>query len=326
MGGRDARKAEKARAKKEAADKAALATQQAAHAAEDNEAREDFMVRLQAAEGRSGRQTPQQEQFWRSYFKDLFQDADQDMSRELDLDEAEVALASLGVTEEERRFAFEAADADGSGTVDINEFMQVASTLSTLANGDGGGAAQIVPEPASEMRVNSIPGTPVPTGSKKHRDRPRSHEGGRAEGDGARREGHGRSGSSKERSRSHHSSHEGGRGGGGDGGGATADPLGLSDEERRRAKKLFRECDVDDSGGLDFDEFRRVMDSLCPGLDEKNLRAAFKAVDVDRSGTVEYDEFVQAQKKLTQWRQKRKPKHTHARRAEREHGEVRVAR
>ena len=98
-------------------------------------------------------------------------------------------------------------------------------------------------------------------------------------------------------------------------GGAT-DPLGLSEDDRRRAKKLFLREDVDGSGELDFDEFSKVMETLCPGLDQRNLEAAFRAVDVDRSGSVDYDEFIQGQQKLKQWRQKRKPKHTAARRAE----------
>ena len=299
MGGRDARKKEKERAKKAAQENAVKAERDAVRAAEEKAteaARTDFMERLQAAEVRDGgKLSSQQQKFWKSYFKDLFRDADQDESRELDFEEAEAALGSLGISEEERRFAFEAADADGSGSVDLDEFMRIAPTLSALVNGGGEGAAAAPAVEYAEPRVEYA--------------EPRAEY---AE-TRAQRTGDSRKPSSQSRSRSRHTSKEGSSGD--DGVGSSIDPLGLDRDERRRAKQLFRQYDADGSGELDFGEFCRVMEQICPNLDERNLAAAFKAVDVDRSGAVDYDEFMQGQKTLKAWRQKKKPKHTAARRA-----------
>ena len=101
MGGRDARKAEKLRAaqaaKKAQADAAAAAAAAAAaeaQAAEEGVAREDFMARLKAAEKRDT--SKHTEKFWKQYFSELFHNMDEDGSRELDFEEAEAALGTLG--------------------------------------------------------------------------------------------------------------------------------------------------------------------------------------------------------------------------------------
>lgn len=91
-----------------------------------------------------------------------------------------------------------------------------------------------------------------------------------------------------------------------------AAPPGMSREERRAARLLFKQCDEDGNGSLDRREFANVMRRLCPGIDDANIAAAFVALDTDESGTIELDEFVRGQPVLEEekkkWRQKKKPR------------------
>ena len=91
-----------------------------------------------------------------------------------------------------------------------------------------------------------------------------------------------------------------------------AAPPGMSREERRAARLLFKQCDEDGNGSLDRREFANVMRRLCPGIDDANIAAAFVALDTDESGTIELDEFVRGHPVLEEekkkWRQKKKPR------------------
>jgi len=76
------------------------------------------------------------------------------------------------------------------------------------------------------------------------------------------------------------------------------DPFALSAEERKEAKRLFHEGDVDGNGELDLNEFSKVLDQICPGLDEDKKRAAFESIDTDGTGLIDFDEFMAGQAKI----------------------------
>ena len=81
-----------------------------------------------------------------------------------------------------------------------------------------------------------------------------------------------------------------------------AGKLALSSAELREAKRLFKECDKDGNGQVDMEEFKMVMDSVCPGLDDAQVSRAFKEIDTDCSGFIDFAEFSAAQDKIKAWR------------------------
>jgi len=83
----------------------------------------------------------------------------------------------------------------------------------------------------------------------------------------------------------------------------------LDDNERAQAKALFSKYDKDRSGGLDFDEFRKVMTVIAgEGVSDGSLLKAFEAVDTNSNGKIDYAEFLNGQQELRKWKQKKKPK------------------
>ena len=57
---------------------------------------------------------------------------------------------------------------------------------------------------------------------------------------------------------------------------------------RRQAKALFSKYDKDRSGGLDFDEFRKVMTVIAgEGVSDGSLLKAFEAVDTNGNGKID---------------------------------------
>lgn len=64
-------------------------------------------------------------------------------------------------------------------------------------------------------------------------------------------------------------------------------------------RKVFKHYDADQTGYLDFQEFKAAMKDV--GLTETGYREMFDAVDVDGSGRVLYTEFLAATIEATGW-------------------------
>lgn len=63
----------------------------------------------------------------------------------------------------------------------------------------------------------------------------------------------------------------------------------LSDNELKAAFKLF---DKDNSGSIDVDEFREVLESLGDYFTDDEIEAMIEQADKDESGTIDEAEFV----------------------------------
>lgn len=54
---------------------------------------------------------------------------------------------------------------------------------------------------------------------------------------------------------------------------------------------VFRDQDIDQSGEIDVDEFKRGLRKLNLNLHERDMEAVFRAADKDDSGAIDLDEF-----------------------------------
>ena len=76
----------------------------------------------------------------------------------------------------------------------------------------------------------------------------------------------------------------------------------IGDEEVDQLEALFKECDINGDGVVDFEEFRRVMDLLSGQTGKKynylQLKAMFRLADLDNSGSIDFNEFLHAQRRV----------------------------
>ena len=67
----------------------------------------------------------------------------------------------------------------------------------------------------------------------------------------------------------------------------------ISEEKLQELKKIFDDCDEDNNGRIDWDEFCSMLDKL---LGEKTLQEktlAFDLVDNNYNGAICFDEFCE---------------------------------
>jgi Ca2+-binding EF-hand superfamily protein len=57
-------------------------------------------------------------------------------------------------------------------------------------------------------------------------------------------------------------------------------------------RRSFKICDDNNSGTIDFNEFRKLIKDYRIDLNEQDVKKLFGIFDTDRSGTIDYDEFV----------------------------------
>ena len=60
------------------------------------------------------------------------------------------------------------------------------------------------------------------------------------------------------------------------------------------AKNIFKHYDLDNSGELEYEEFKKAMESFGSGLPEAELVTFFRIFDRDGSGSITYQEIVDA--------------------------------
>ena len=72
---------------------------------------------------------------------------------------------------------------------------------------------------------------------------------------------------------------------------AMSKPLALSTSEMKEAKRLFIECDKDGNGDIDREEFKSLMESVCPGIDQAQITRAFDEIDTDGDHRLTKEEF-----------------------------------
>ena len=58
-------------------------------------------------------------------------------------------------------------------------------------------------------------------------------------------------------------------------------------------KSIFETYDKDQSGYLDYNEFKFAMKKLCPNLDSNTIQDIISIIDINRDEQVEFDEFIQ---------------------------------
>ena len=57
-------------------------------------------------------------------------------------------------------------------------------------------------------------------------------------------------------------------------------------------RRSFKICDDDNSGTIDFNEFRKLINDYRIDLNDQDIKKLFGIFDRDRSGSLDYDEFV----------------------------------
>ena len=63
---------------------------------------------------------------------------------------------------------------------------------------------------------------------------------------------------------------------------------------KQRAKRLLAKFDLDDSGALEFREFRAALEGVLVGYSEADFALIFEAFDADGSGAISTEEFAAA--------------------------------
>ncbi len=67
----------------------------------------------------------------------------------------------------------------------------------------------------------------------------------------------------------------------------------LSEKKPEELEQIFNECDKDNNGRIDWDEFCCMLDKLLTGktLEEKTM--IFDLVDTNLNGAISFDEFCE---------------------------------
>lgn len=57
-------------------------------------------------------------------------------------------------------------------------------------------------------------------------------------------------------------------------------------------RNIFKDFDLDQSGGLTINEFSSIFHKLAISCDRKYISAVFKKFDTNGNGLIEFDEFA----------------------------------
>lgn len=66
----------------------------------------------------------------------------------------------------------------------------------------------------------------------------------------------------------------------------------LNEEQLAEIKENFAHFDTDENGVIDYDEFKRLIDTLDGNMQEEELQVGFDLVDSDNNGHIDVDEFI----------------------------------
>lgn len=67
----------------------------------------------------------------------------------------------------------------------------------------------------------------------------------------------------------------------------------LTNEQMEEFRIIFDECDQDNNGAIDWDEFCCMADKLLGNLSLEEKSVAFHLVDTNHSGRIDFNEFIE---------------------------------
>lgn len=251
----------------------------------------------------------------------LFRNFDTNADGVLDLNEFAMvmdklcAITGASYAQEQIAAMFRQADLDASGVIDFNEFLcsmhkrqqlvhrAAAEKKAAAAEGvstgelDGNAETDVLEAPSEltegvpivPVHPRSPPGSPSPPGSSsRHREEKSSSRHREEKPEGEERAGL----DDAYRSLMLRKSTS-----------AASKPLPeMPNDELDRLEILFRDCDANGDGTIDFDEFKSVLALLAEQTGKRynvlQLKGMFRMADLDGSGSIDFNEFLHAQRRV----------------------------